>query len=458
MSRKERTAIVSLAASLAMAAAKMALGLALGSLALITDALHSTVDFVATCMTYFAVRWGDRPPDESHPYGHGKFESVAALAEATLLLLLAGGVMVEAVQRLVQGAAPPAFSILVFVVLGIEIAVNWWRAAVLRRVGRETGSRALEADSLHFASDVFSSFAVIAGFILIGLGYWWGDAAAAVGVALLIASLALKLLRRTVDDLVDRAPPGLARALEDMIADVRGVVAVDSVRLRPVGPRFFVDATVDVPRSLSVEQAAAVERRIADAARTVLGNAEVIVQSNPVALDDETIQERVLLVAARENAAVHHVTVHHAGERLAVALDLEVEAAMPLGAAHDAADRLEQAIRAELGAETEVETHIEPLMPVTRSPGDIDPELRVEFEALLRREAAGIAGLSEIHDVRVRRSPAGYVVVAHCRLDPAEPVRSVHEKVDALERAVREQRPEIARLLIHAEPRQRTAK
>jgi divalent metal cation (Fe/Co/Zn/Cd) transporter len=162
-------------------------------------------------------------------------------------------------------------------------------------------------------------------------------------------------------------------------------------------------------------------------------------------------------VAARENAAVHHVTVHHAGERLAVALDLEVDAALPLGAAHEQADRLEQAIRTELGAETEVETHIEPLMPVIRSPGEIDAELRGEFEALLRRQAVGIPGLSEIHDVRVRHSPAGYVVVAHCRLDPAEPVRSVHEKVDALERAVREERPEIARILIHAEPRQRAA-
>lgn len=455
MSRKERTAAISLVASLLMAAAKLALGLVLGSLALLTDALHSTVDFLATGMTWIAVRWGDRPPDESHPYGHGKFESVAALAEATLLLLLAGGVMVEAVQRLAAGAEPPVFSFLVFVVLGIEIAVNWWRASVLRRVGRETGSRALEADSLHFASDVFSSFAVIAGFVLVGLGQPWGDAAAAVLVALLIALLALRLLRKTVDDLVDRAPPGLSRAVEDIIADLPGVVAVESVRLRPVGPRHFVDATVQVPRSLGVEQAAMLKERVARAAREVLGDAEVMVQSKPVALDDETIQDRVLLVAARERAAVHHVIVHHAGERLAIALDLEVDGAMPLGAAHEFADRLEAAIRAELGAGTEVETHIEPLVPETRSAGEEDPALGAEFEALLGQAAAPIPGLTEIHDVRVRHSPAGYVVVAHCRLDPAEPVRAVHDKVDELERAVLVQRPDIARIVIHAEPRQR---
>jgi cation diffusion facilitator family transporter len=458
MSRKERVAAVSLFASLLMAAAKLALGVALGSLALITDALHSTVDFLATGMTWLAVRWGDRPPDESHPYGHGKFESVAALAEATLLLLLAGGVMVEAVRRLAEGVAQPAFSVLVFIVLGIEIAVNGWRASVLRRVGRETGSRALEADSLHFASDVFSSIAVIAGFVLIGLGQPWGDAAAAVAVALLIALLALRLMRKTVDDLVDRAPPGLAHAVEDMIADLPGVVAVESVRLRPVGPRHFVDVNVSVPRSLGVEQAASLRERIARAARDVLGEAQVMVESHPVALDDESIHDRVLLVAARERVAIHRVIVHHAGERLAIALDLEVDGSMPLGAAHDVADRLEAAIRAELGAGTEVETHIEPLMPETRSRGDADTDLGEEFAALLRREAAGIRGLTEIHDVRVRTSAAGHVVVAHCRLDPAEPVRSVHEKVDELERAVREKHPEIARIVIHAEPRQHTVK
>jgi divalent metal cation (Fe/Co/Zn/Cd) transporter len=183
-----------------------------------------------------------------------------------------------------------------------------------------------------------------------------------------------------------------------------------------------------------------------------------MVQSNPVALDDETVQERVQLVAARQHAAVHHVTVHHAGERLAIALDLEVDGAMPLGAAHDFADRLEAAIRAELGAETEVETHIEPLMPETSSPGEIDPAQLKEFEVLLRRAAEGIPGLTEIHDVRVRHSPDGEVVVAHCLLDPAEPVSSVHEKVDALERDVRAERPEIARIVIHAEPRHRTVR
>ena len=176
MTLKERTAAISLVASFVLACVKLVLGLMTGSLALVTDALHSSVDFLATIITWLAVRFGDRPPDKSHPYGHGKFENIAALGEATLLLLLAGGVMVEAVDRLRSGGPPPVLSLIAVGALLVEIVINAWRARELRRVGRETQSAALEADALHFASDVFSSFAVLGGFALVAFGLGWGDA------------------------------------------------------------------------------------------------------------------------------------------------------------------------------------------------------------------------------------------------------------------------------------------
>src|SRR3954463_3808212 len=147
MTLKERTAAISLAASLVLAAAKLIVGLAIGSLALITDALHSCVDFLATAVTWIAVKVGDRPADASHPYGHGKFENLAALGEAMLLLLLGGGVTVEAVARINADAPPPPLSLVAVAVLFIEIVVNAWRARALRQVGRQTQSAALEADA-----------------------------------------------------------------------------------------------------------------------------------------------------------------------------------------------------------------------------------------------------------------------------------------------------------------------
>jgi cation diffusion facilitator family transporter len=453
MTLKERTAAISLAASFLLASAKLVIGLAIGSLALITDALHSCVDFLATGVTLFAVRLADRPPDASHPYGHGKFENIAALAEATLLLLLAGGVMVEAVGRLRSGAPPPMLSLIAVAVLLVEIGINAWRARELRRVGRETQSAALEADSLHFASDVFSSFAVLAGFAIVALGYAWGDSAAAIAVAALVAALALRLLIRTVNALVDRAPEGVAKVISDRVAAVPAVLAVENVRLRSVGPRHFIEATIAVPRSLGLEQAADVEAQAALAARSVLNGADVTIQSVPVSPSDETVRDRVLLVALRERVAVHHITIQHlGGDRLALALDLEVEGALPLGEAHRIADRLEAAIRREFGGATEIETHIEPLEPEAADVKEMSEAVRRSYIAALEEAARSIEGLSDIHDVRLRRSERGTVLVAHCRLDSGATVESVHRRVDDLERLVRDRQPDLARIVIHAEP------
>jgi cation diffusion facilitator family transporter len=453
MTLKERTAAVSLAASLILAAAKLMIGLAIGSLALITDALHSCVDFLATGVTWMAVRVADRPADAEHPYGHGKFENLAALGEAALLLLLAGGVAVEAVGRIREDTAPPPISYIAIGVLIVEIGINTWRARELRRVGRQTQSAALEADALHFASDVLSSFAVLGGFALIAFGFRWGDAAAAIGVAALIAALALRLVTHTINALVDRAPEGVAQVIERRLVALPGVLGAGNVRVRSVGSKHFVEATIDVPRSLGLEQAADVKDLATFAARGVLTGADVSIQSRPVSPSNETVHERVILVAQRERVAVHHITVQYLNDRLALALDLEVDGALPLSEAHRMADRLEAAIRREFGRQAEIEIHIEPLEPGIVDAEDMPEAVRHSYIAALEDAARKIKGLSDIHNVRLRRSERGTVLVAHCRLDPNATVESVHRTVDDLERLVRDRKPDIARIVIHAEPR-----
>ncbi|MDE2473083.1 MAG: cation diffusion facilitator family transporter, partial [Bradyrhizobium sp.] len=184
---KSRVAAISIAASATMAAAKFVVGVAIGSLALISEALHSSVDLVATVVTWMVVHVSDRPADEEHHYGHGKIESLSALGVTAMLYVLAGGILVAAWGRLREGAPPPTISAIPFAVLLLDIAVNLWRAWALHRTARATSSQALAADALHFASDVLGATAVIAGLALSGLGYRWGDAAAAIAVALVIA-------------------------------------------------------------------------------------------------------------------------------------------------------------------------------------------------------------------------------------------------------------------------------
>src|SRR6478735_7843108 len=237
---KANVAAISIFASAGMAAAKFAVGIAIGSLALISEALHSSVDVIATVITWLVVRVSDLPADDEHHYGHGKFESLSALFVIALLYVLAGGILVESWSRLREGAPPPAISAVPFVVLLIDIAVNFWRARALHRTARETRSQALAADALHFASDVLGSIAVIIGLVVTGLGHAWGDSAAAIAVAVMISILGLRLGRSTIETLLDRAPHGAAEKATAAIASVPGVVGVERLRVRMVGPTYFI--------------------------------------------------------------------------------------------------------------------------------------------------------------------------------------------------------------------------
>ena len=214
---KARVAAISIFASAGMAAAKFAVGIAIGSLALISEALHSSVDVVATIVTWLVVRVSDRPADDEHHYGHGKFESLSALGVIAMLYVLAGGILVESWSRLREGAPPPTLSAIPFVVLVIDIAVNFWRARALHRTARDTKSQALAADALHFASDVLGSFAVIIGLALSALGYWLGRRGRRDRRRDLISLLGLRLGRSTVETLLDRAPEGVSEKADAAI-------------------------------------------------------------------------------------------------------------------------------------------------------------------------------------------------------------------------------------------------
>src|SRR5712671_3408661 len=448
---KSRVAAISMFASAGMAAAKFAVGIAIGSLALISEALHSSVDVVATVITWLVVRVSDRPADDEHHYGHGKFESLSALGVIALLYVLAGGILVESYSRLREGAPPPTISAIPFIVLLIDIAVNFWRARALHRAAHDTKSQALEADALHFASDVLGSFAVIIGLALSGLGYAWGDAAAAIGVAVMISILGLRLGRSTVETLLDRAPEGAAEKATAAIRSVPGVVGVERLRVRMVGPTHFIDAIANVPRTTPIDRVEAIKRTAQEAVSKALGDADLTFTAVPVARDNESVRERIMVIARNSGLAVHHVTVHDLGGKLTVSIDLEVDGDMALTAAHDIAQELERNIRDEFGEDVEVDTHIEPLEPELPVGSDAAPERVEVIKAALARFAADGA-IHDIHSVGVRDTEAGEIVNFHCRAAPLMSVIKVHENVDEIERALRRAFPTVKRVISHAAP------
>jgi cation diffusion facilitator family transporter len=448
---KSRIAAISVFASASMAVAKFVVGIAIGSLALISEALHSSVDVVATVITWLVVRVSDRPADQEHHYGHGKLESVSALGVIALLYVLAGGILVESWSRLREGAPPPTLSAIPFIVLLIDIAVNFWRARALHRAARDTKSQALQADALHFASDVLGSIAVIVGLALSGLGYGWGDSAAAIGVAVMIALLGLRLARSTVETLLDRAPEGAAERATAAIRTVPGVVDVERLRVRMVGSTHFIDAIVQVPRTYPIDRVEEIKRRAQQAVAKALGDADLTFTAVPVARDNESVRERVMVIARNAGLAVHHVTVHDLGGKLTVSIDLEVDGDMALTAAHAIAHELERNIRDEFGEDVEVDTHIEPLEPELPVGADAAPDRVEAIKTALSRFAADSA-IHDIHSVRVRDTDAGEIVNFHCRAAPSMSVIKVHENVDEIERALRRAFPTVKRVISHAEP------
>lgn len=450
-SQKSRVAAISVFASAGMAAAKLSVGILIGSLALISEALHSSVDVIATIITWLVVRVSDRPADEEHHYGHGKLESVSALGVIALLYVLAGGILVESYSRLREGAPPPVISTFPFIVLLIDIAVNFWRARALHRAAHETGSQALEADALHFASDVLGSIAVIIGLALAGLGFSWGDSAAAIAVAIMIAMLGLRLARSTVETLVDRAPEGVAERATAAIRTVPGVVDVERLRARMVGATHFIDATVQVPRTFPIDRVDNIKQQSQNAVSKALGEADLTFTAIPVARNNETVRERIMVIARNAGLAVHHLTVHDLGAKLIVSIDLEVDGDMPLAAAHDIANGLERSVREEFGEDVEVDVHIEPLEPELPIGTDAAPE-RVTAVAEALTRFAQASEIHDIHNVRVRNTDAGEIVNFHCRAAPSMSVITVHQRVDEIERALRRAFPSVKRVISHAEP------
>jgi divalent metal cation (Fe/Co/Zn/Cd) transporter len=299
---------------------------------------------------------------------------------------------------------------------------------------------------------MYGSFAVIGGLVLTKLGYAWGDAAAAICVAIAISILGLRLGRETIESLLDRAPEGATERVREAIAAVAGVVTIKQLRLRLVGAKHFVDAEVEVPRTWPIDRIDGIKTAAEAAVREALTDADLTFTAVPVARDNESVRDRIMVIARNRALAVHHVTVHDVGGRLTVSIDLEVDGGMSLDDAHEITRALEAAIRDEFGADVEADTHIEPLEPEAPPGSDASPAVVNAIREALTRLTADQGLMHDVHNVRVRDTETGQIVNYHCRAAGDLPVREVHDRVDEIERAIRKSFPTVKRVIGHAEP------
>lgn len=450
---KHSVALVSVLASGVLAGSKLVAAAFTGSLGILSEAIHSIIDLGATIITYFAIRWGDQPADDEHHYGHAKIESIAALVETALLFLTTAWVSWEAIRRLTGTENHPVeVTWWAIAIIAGSILIDYNRVRALRRVAKKTGSEALEADALHFSSDMWSSLVVLGGLGAVWAGVPAADSIAALVVSVFIAYAGWRLGARTLNTLLDTAPAGATEVVRGLVNDVHGVLAIKTIRLRPAGATMFTSIVVEVARTMPIDDIVKTKDAIFAAVQDRFPNADITVTANPVALDNESVFQKVMLIAARRNLAIHHLTAQQIGEKLAISFDLEVEGSMPLGEAHDTATALEEAIRSELGSDVEVESHIEP-QPERMLQGHAAASgLTAEITGTLMDLAAVHPRLTDIHNIRLRRNEEGLFLHYHCRCSPAETIAQIHDDIDRVEAGLKDRFQDIRRVIAHAEP------
>ncbi len=451
-SEKQRVALISLLASLGLAVSKLVAGVITGSLGILSEAIHSIIDFGATVVTLIAIRWSDQPPDAEHHYGHAKAESVAALIETGLLFLTTAWIIWEAIKRLATGQTHVEVTWWAAAIIALSIIVDLNRSRALARVAKKTSSEALEADALHFSSDMWSSIVVLFGLAAVWYGIPSADPIAALVVSFFVALAGWRLGKRTLNTLLDTAPEGATEKIRDIVSNTDGVLSLRSLRLRPAGATLFVSAVVEVARTMPVDDMVTLKESVHARIREAFPKADITVAANPVALDNETVLQKVMLIAARRNLAIHHVTVQQIKGKLAISFDLEVDGATALVEAHETATKLENAIRRELGGDVEVESHIEP-QPEHLLEGN---EAAAKDNTAITKALVGLAArekrLSDLHNIRIRQTDQGVFVHYHCIFAGEETIDDVHACIDHIENGLQEKFPEIRRVIAHAEP------
>ncbi|HHS98525.1 MAG TPA: cation-efflux pump [Chloroflexi bacterium] len=449
--RKQAVALGSVFTSAFLATAKLIIGLVTGSLAVLAQAADNGLDLVTTLMTYMAVRLAERPPDEDHPYGHGKVESLSALFETALLALTCGGVAYQAVRRLIAGGAPIRYSGVAIGIMVLSIGVDLVRTTVLRRTARRYHSQALAADALNFTGDILSSGLVIAGLLFAEWGIPWADPLAAMVVAGVVLVSALRLAREAVDALLDREPADLAERVRQIVEGVDGVISCRRLRVRRAGAKSFAEVTIGVDRAAGVEAGHEVASAVEAALQSQLAPVDVVVHVEPVPRPDETPTDRIVLLAQRHGLPVHQVFVRQGADGTVVDLHCEVEGDLSLREAHALASRLEEAIRQAIPGTARVVTHIEPQRGGVVGT-EADPRMRERVEAAVREAARQVEGVAGCHQVEVGYSDGHYVISLHCEIDGGASVEEAHRIASELERHLYHQIPHVRQIIVHTEP------
>ena len=447
MEAQRKAALWSVLAALALIALKLGTGLATHSLGLISEAAHSGTDLIAALLTFFAVGVAVRPADPGHQYGHGKAEHLAALAEGAILMVASAAIIWRAIVRLTGGGASVHVTWYALLVMAIVICIDLSRTIASRRASRAYSSPALASNALHFGSDLAGSLAVLAGLLLARAGYLRADAVAALFVAALGLIAAARLMRRNVDVLMDRAPADAEEAARQAIVGVRPPVQLRRLRMRQAAGRVFADVVIAVAYDAAVPQGHAAADAVERAVQAALPEADVVVHVEPVEAADADVRERAHAAALNVPRVreVHNVSVLSVDSGTELSLHLKLPGDLSLEEAHAIAEEVERAIERAVPEVASVQTHLEPLgeeAAGTEVIGDA---------ATVRRIVRTELGVDPA-ELRFVDTDDGLVAYLTLRLG-SDTLAAAHAAASRIEELIRRERPEIADVVVHTEPR-----
>jgi len=456
-SEKRAAAGNSVLAAVVITGLKIIVGVSTGSLGILSEAAHSGLDLIASLLTFFSVGVSDKPADADHQYGHGKIENFSAFVETGLLLLTCAWIIYEAVLRLFFRRIDIEPSIAAFAVMLFSMVLDWWRSRVLSRIASKYDSQALEADALHFSTDIWSAGVVVLGLGLVLLGRTYridwlrdSDPIAALFVAGVVVSVSWRLARRTIDALLDAAPAGVRSKIYDAVLHVEGVLEVDRIRIRRAGNRYFADLAVGLARTVTFQRSGQLATSVTEAVHTVLPDADVTVQPLPRAQHSENIFDRIRAVATRKNLNVHDISVQDLEGRLHVEQHVELDERMSLKHAHDEVTELEADMRRDVPAISDILTHIESEPATIEKPEEVISD--AELEHRLKAVASQFPEVVDVHDFVIKRVRGRMYISCHCTLSDDLSLARVHDIQTELEIRFKQDAPELFRVLIHPEP------
>lgn len=458
---KQAAALSTLLAALLITAAKLTVGVWTGSLGILAEAADSALDVVAALLTLGAVRVSGKPADESHPYGHGKVENMAALVETLLLLFTCAWIIFEAISRLFFKSVEIDANVWAFGVVAISMIIDLNRMRALQRAADKHDSQALQASALRFRTDLWTSSVVLLGLTLVRAQEWLGgpafllkaDAVAGLGVAVVVLFLGVRLGKSAMEVLLDTAPKGLGEKISRRVAGLDGVRECRQVRVRRSGAESFVDLVLEIDGDASFDGAHEITAQVERLVNEMIPRADVVVHYEPGEASPDLVAQ-VRNNAHELGASAHSIWAWPTAGGQHVELHLEVSRDASLEEAHDLATRLEAQVKEARPDICEVVAHIEPVGDAKGSATPLCGEARAEMEAKIVSLVDGFVGDGACHHVAIWQEDESWAASLHCSLSPQLSIQEAHDLSERMEMRLLDEIPLLGRVVIHIEPPQ----